>query len=136
MSLERTEIKQRIRETIEDGISSEYLKLVSELKKLHNIDDIAAAAIELYSEQGSKREVRRRTLKPTEFVPLKTKELLVRSGKKAKEVERPSGQHQVIKKKLKDRLVKPPVKTLKQHSASGIKTFHISIKSKNDQKRK
>ncbi|MCD1294479.1 hypothetical protein CUJ83_05625 [Methanocella sp. CWC-04] len=105
MNLESSEIKQRIKEMITDGISDEYFKILRELKGSYRPDDIAAAAIALYAEQGGKKDVRRRTLKVTEFVPLKSKEHLLRSVKKKEAEQKPS-----IRPKMQKELVKAPHK--------------------------
>ncbi len=57
-------------------------------------EDIAAAIIQLYVEQGGSRDVRRRTLSKAPFVPLRTKETLARGAKKLPAMQsrpRPAG---------------------------------------------
>ncbi|OPY29336.1 MAG: hypothetical protein A4E28_00934 [Methanocella sp. PtaU1.Bin125] len=88
--IELSEIRQRITETIKEGVDDEYLDIVKALEDSFYAEDIAAAAIMLYAEQGGRREVRRRTLNKAPFVPLRTKETLARSQKKLPAVRSPS----------------------------------------------
>jgi hypothetical protein len=85
--IEPSEIIQHIRERIKKGLDDEYLDIVKELEKSFYPDDIAAAAIMLYAEQGGRQEVRRRTLSKAPFIPLRTKESLPRTAKRLPAVQ-------------------------------------------------
>ncbi|MGA9138937.1 MAG: hypothetical protein WBZ29_01845 [Methanocella sp.] len=92
--IKSSDIEQRIRERVKEGLDDEYVRIVKELEKFFYPEDIAAAAIMLYVGQGGKDEVRRRTLSKAPFIPLRTKESLGRSPNRLPAVQpqyRPAG---------------------------------------------
>ncbi|WP_424357824.1 hypothetical protein [Methanocella sp. MCL-LM] len=80
---------QRIEDAIKGGVDEKHLKIVKELKNYYYVEDIAAAALQLCAERGVEtEEVRRRSHIHTHFIPLKTKETVV----KAKATQKPPSQ--------------------------------------------
>ena len=82
-----SDIEQRIRERVKEGLDDEYVHMVKELEKFFYPEDIAAAAIMLYIGDGGRDEVRRRTLSKAPFIPLRTKESVGRSTKRLPAVQ-------------------------------------------------
>lgn len=87
MGLSDDFIKEKLNEMLKKGVGRRYYNLLDEFKGL-KAEDIAAAAIMLYSEREGISDVRVRSLKKTEFVPLKSKEMT--HSIKRKVAEQPS----------------------------------------------
>ncbi len=85
--IKSSDIEQRIREKVKEGLDDEYVHMVKELEKFFYPEDIAAAAIMLYIGDGGRDEVRRRTLNKAPFIPLRTKESVWRSTKRLPAVQ-------------------------------------------------
>ncbi len=47
-----SDIKKSIEHAIREGVGQEYLGIVKELKNTYYLEDVAAAAIALYTKQG------------------------------------------------------------------------------------
>jgi len=73
-------------------VDEKYLRVIKDLKNYFYLEDIAAAALQLSVEKGGAagEEVRRRSLAPqSEFIPLKTKDTLMKAKSKQRHVAEP-----------------------------------------------
>ena len=87
-----SDLGQRIADTIKEGVDEKYLRVIKDLKNYFYLEDIAAAALQLSVEKGAAvgEEVRRRSLAPqSEFIPLKTKDTLMKAKGKQRHAAEP-----------------------------------------------